>query len=191
MPPKSPTHIGNVYQLKVTLEEVGPPVWRLLDVPGDITLAKLHSFIQLAMGWLDYHLHEFRIGEVAYGEPDPEFDNDLEVKDDRRVRLDRAVDGVGVEFAYVYDFGDGWTHRVVVEHIHPHEPRIRYPRVLAGARACPPEDVGGPYGYIDFLEAIADPKHPEHDAMIDWVGSAFDPEAFDVDARNRDLDVVF
>ena len=161
MPPKSPIRIGDIYQLKVTLDEVEPPVWRQLEVPGDITIAKLHSVIQLAMGWLDYHLHEFRIGEVAYGEPDPEFDDDREVKDDRRARLSRAVHGAGVEFVYLYDFGDGWTHRVVVEHIRPPEPRIRYPRVLAGARACPPEDVGGPDGYVDFLEAIAYPKHSD------------------------------
>ena len=133
----------------------------------------------------------FRIGEVAYGEPDPEFDDDREVKDDRRARLSRAVHGAGVEFVYLYDFGDGWTHRVVVEHIRPPEPRIRYPRVLAGARACPPEDVGGPDGYVDFLEAIAYPKHSDHDAMLEWVGGEFDPEAFDVDAKNREFDVVF
>ncbi len=191
MPPRSPTRIGDVYELKVTLEEIEPPVWRQLEVPGDITLAKLHSVMQLAMGWFDYHLHEFRIGEGTYGEPDPEFDDDREVKDDRRVRLSRAVDGVGVEFVYLYDFGDGWTHRVAVEHIGPPEPRIRYPRVLAGARACPPEDVGGPYGYVDFLEAVADPKHPEHDGMLEWVGGEFDPEAFDVEAKNREFDVVF
>lgn len=191
MPPKSTTRISDIYQLKVTLEEIEPPVWRQLEVPGDITLATLHSVFQLAMGWLDYHLHEFRIGAVAYGEPDPEFDDDQAVKDDRRGRLSRAVDRVGVEFAYLYDFGDGWMHRIVVENIHPPEPRIRHPRVLAGARACPPEDVGGPDGYVDFLDAIADRKHPEHDAMLEWVGGEFDPEAFDVDARNREFDVVF
>jgi hypothetical protein len=191
MPPQSHTRIGDVYQLKVTLEEIEPPVWRQLEVPGDITLAKLHSVIQLAMGWLDYHLHEFRMGDVTYGEPDPEFDDDREVKDDRRARLSRAVSGVGEEFIYLYDFGDGWTHLVVVEDIRPREPRIHYPRVLAGARACPPEDVGGPYGYVDFLQAIADPKHTEHNGMLEWVGGEFDPEAFDVDAKNREFDVVF
>lgn len=191
MPPQSHTRIGDVYQLKVTLEEIEPPVWRQLEVSGDITLSKLHSVIQLAMGWLDYHLHEFRMGDVTYGEPDPEFDDDREVKDDRRARLSRSVSGVGEEFIYLYDFGDGWTHRVVVEDIRPREPRIRYPRVLAGARACSPEDVGGPDGYVDFLEAIIDPKHPEHDAMLEWVGGEFDSEAFDVDAKNREFDIVF
>lgn len=191
MPPQSHTRIGDVYQLKVTLAEIEPPVWRQLEVSGDITLSKLHSVIQLAMGWLDYHLHEFRMGDVTYGEPDPEFDDDREVKDDRRARLSRSVSGVGEEFIYLYDFGDGWTHRVVVEDIRPREPRIRYPRVLAGARACSPEDVGGPDGYVDFLEAIVDPKHPEHDAMLEWVGGEFDSEAFDVDAKNREFDIVF
>ena len=175
----------------MTLEEIEPPIWRRLEVPGDITLARLHSVIQLAMGWQDYHLHEFRIGDVTYGEPNPEFDDDREIKDDRRAWLRRAVSGVGEEFIYLYDFGDGWTHDIVVEDIRASEPRIRYPRVIAGARACPPEDVGGPYGYVDFLQAIADPKHTEHDGMLEWVGGEFDPEAFDVDAKNREFDVVF
>ena len=191
MAAKSSARSGNIYQLKVTLEEIEPPIWRRLEVPGDITLARLHSVIQLAMGWQDYHLHEFRIGDVTYGEPNPEFDDDREIKDDRRAWLRRAVSGVGEEFIYLYDFGDGWTHDIVVEDIRASEPRIRYPRVIAGARACPPEDVGGPYGYVDFLQAIADPKHTEHDGMLEWVGGEFDPEAFDVDAKNREFDVVF
>lgn len=190
MPAKSPTRVGDIYQLKVTLEDIEPPIWRRLEVPGEITLAKLHSVIQLAMGWLDYHLHEFRIGDATYGEPDPEFDDGREVNNDRPARLSRAVPSVGEEFVYEYDFGDGWTHHIVVEDIRAPEPRIRCPRVLAGARACPPEDVGGPSGYADFLEAIGDPKHDEHDHMLGWVGGAFDPEAFDVRAKNREFDVV-
>ena len=97
MKAKSSARSGNIYQLKVTLEEIEPPIWRRLEVPGDITLARLHSVIQLATGWQDCHLHEFRIGDVTYGEPDPEFDDDREVKDDRRARLSRAVPSVGEE----------------------------------------------------------------------------------------------
>lgn len=191
MPLKNPIRIGDIYRLKVTLEEIAPPIWRRVEVPGGVSLARLHSVIQLAMGWMDCHLHEFRIDGVTHGEPDPDFDDDREVKDDRRSRLSRAVGAVGDEFVYLYDFGDGWTHRVVVEGILSPEPRIRYPRVLAGARACPPEDVGGSPGYAHFQQAIADPKHPRHSAMLEWVGGEFDPEAFDVDAKNGEFDVVF
>lgn len=184
MPPKNPTRVGDVYQVKIILEGIEPPVWRRLEVPGDITLAKLHAIIQLTMGWQNYHLHEFLMRGATYGEPDPTFADDRDVKGEGRTKLSRAVRSVGAEFAYVYDLGDSWTHWVVVEDIRPPEPRIRYPRVLAGARSCPPEDVGGTYGYADFLEAIADPKHREHKSMLAWVGGAFDPEYFDVDATN-------
>ena len=108
-------------------------------------------------------------------------------KDDRRARLGRAVPSVGEEFVYKYDVGDGWTHHIAVENIRPRGPRIRYPRVIAGARACPPEDVGGPYGYVDFLQAINDPKHEEHASMLEWCGGSFDPTAFRLDHVNTTL----
>jgi hypothetical protein len=182
---------SDTIRLKVTLEGILPPIWRRVEVPADITLAKLHAVIQVAMGWHDAHLHEFAIGDITYGEPAPEWDYGRVIKDDRRHRLHRVVDGAGSRFTYVYDLGDAWIHRIVVEKVMPSEPRTRYPRVVAGARACPPEDVGSVPGYADFLDAIADPMHPEHEGMIAWYGGPFDPEYFDLRAVNEAFDMVF
>ena len=129
--------IGDIYQIKVTLQDVEPAVWRRLQVPAEITLSRLHLVLQLAMGWQNYHLHEFRIGESVYGEPNVEFDDDRRIKDDRRARLSRAASSVGVQLTYLYDFGDDWTHEIVVERVGPREPRTRYPRVTGGARRMP------------------------------------------------------
>jgi hypothetical protein len=167
-----------VYQLKVTLDEVEPPVWRRLLVPGGFTLDRLHRVIQYAMGWGDYHLHQFEINGVQYGVPDP--DELLEVCDELDVRLD-AVTAKGTRFRYTYDFGDWWDHEIVVEDVLPAEPDRPYPHCVDGERACPPEDVGGPSGYADLLDALADRDHPRHAAMQEWLGRAFEPEAFDAD----------
>jgi hypothetical protein len=137
------------------------------------------------MGWLGYHLYEYRIGGDAYGDPDPDFDYAREIKDLRRIRFERVVRHIGERFEFLYDFGDGWVHDVEVEAIAQPEPRVRYPRLIAGERACPPEDVGGPHGYADFLAAIEDPRHEAHDELLDWVGGDFDPEWFDLDAVNE------
>ncbi len=167
-----------IYQLRVTLSDVTPPVWRRFALPGGFTLDRLHRVIQHAMGWQDYHLHSFEIDGEQYGDPDP--DGELDLRDELDVRLD-SVAGKDGKFTYIYDFGDWWEHEVVVEAVYPAEPDERYPLCLAGARACPPEDVGGAYGYASFLAALADPDHREHDSMTEWIGRPFDPEAFDRD----------
>lgn len=173
-----------VYQLKITLLEVRPPPWRRVVVPSDITLARLHDVIQAAMGWWDCHLHEFEIGGARYGVGDGETWGEPP-RDERRARLGSLV-GEGDAFLYVYDFGDYWRHRVTVEKVRTAEPGERYPCCIGGRRACPPEDVGGPMGYTEFLAAITDPGHPEHDSMLEWVGGAFDPDAFDpADCNHR------
>ncbi|MBO0868833.1 MAG: plasmid pRiA4b ORF-3 family protein [Micromonosporaceae bacterium] len=165
-----------IYQLRVTLADVAPPVWRRVALPGGYTLDRLHRVIQLAMGWQDYHLHSFEIDGVQYGQPDPE--GELELRDELDVRLD-AIAGKDVAFRYTYDFGDWWDHDVLVEAIYPADPEERYPICLAGEQACPPEDVGGAHGYAAFLAAVADPAHPEHEAMREWIGRDFDPSRFD------------
>lgn len=164
-----------IYQLKITLAEVAPPVWRRVQLPAGYTLDRVHRVIQYAMGWQGYHLHSFDIGGIQYGEPDP--DGELALRDELEARLD-AVAGKGDQFVYTYDFGDWWEHEVAVEDVFPAEPDEVYPLCVAGARACPPEDVGGAYGYADFLEAIADPHHPDHAEMRTWIGRPFDPDAF-------------
>jgi len=177
---------GPVYQLKVTLLEVEPPVWRRILVPGNMTFDRLHIAIQKAMGWTDSHLHEFEVGGQRYGEPDPE-EPDPGLKPEWMVTLQKAVATEGARFEYLYDFGDTWKHEILVESIEVPEKELRYPACLAGERSCPPEDCGGPYGYADFLEAIRDPSHPEHNEMLAWAGGAFDTEAFNLKAVNRKL----
>ncbi len=137
------------------------------------------------MGWETRHLHEFAVGGDRFGEPDPEYG--FEMKDDRKTRLHRVASRKGDRFTYIYDFGDGWRHELVVEKIDLPEPGTVYSILLGGERACPPEDCGGIGGYADFLEAIQDPDHPEHDDMRAWIGGSFDPEAFDGDGVNRRL----
>jgi hypothetical protein len=167
-----------IYQLRITLLDVTPAIWRRVALPGGYTLDRVHRAIQHAMGWQDYHLHSFEIDGSQFGVPDP--DGELDLRDELDVRLD-AVAGKDSRFTYTYDFGDWWEHEVVVETVYPAEPDERYPLCLEGERACPPEDVGGAYGYAQFLEALADPGHPEHEAMREWIGRRFDPVFFDPD----------
>jgi hypothetical protein len=167
-----------IYQLRITLLDVTPTTWRRVALPGGYTLDRVHRAIQHAMGWQDYHLHSFEIDGSQFGVPDP--DGELDLRDELDVRLD-AVAGKDSRFTYTYDFGDWWEHEVVVETVYPAEPDERYPVCIEGERACPPEDVGGAYGYAQFIEALADPAHPEHDAMHEWIGRRFDPVFFDPD----------
>jgi len=173
-----------VFQIKVTLKHVAPAVWRRIQVPVDVRLDRLHEVLQHVMGWTDSHLHGFYVGRTAYGRPDPEFPDDT--LDERRVRLDEIA-GEGDTVVYEYDFGDGWRHSLKIEKRMPAEPGARYPRCLAGKRACPPEDCGGPPGYARLLEVLADPKHEEHEDMLDWLGGDFDAEAFDPGEVDRAL----
>jgi len=176
---------GTIYQIKVTLKGSKPPIWRRILVPGSVTLAKLHDILQVTMGWTDSHLHQFDVRGTYYGEPHPEYFH--EVRDERRVRLDQIVTGEGFRFIYEYDFGDSWEHDLLVEKILPPDPGRQYPVCIKGKGACPPEDVGGIWGYYDFLEAIRDPKHEEHEDYLEWIGGEFDPEAFDLEAVNAEL----
>jgi Plasmid pRiA4b ORF-3-like protein len=173
-----------ILEIEIELQDVRPAVVRRVQVPGEISLAELHGVVQVAMGWTDSHLHEFEIDGARYGQPDP--DGDSEAADETRTVLFRLVD-VGGRMDYVYDFGDGWTHTLTVEKVNAPEPGTRYPRCVSGQRACPPEDVGGPWGYDDFLATMADPSHPEHSQLREWAGGPFDPAAFDLDAVNEAL----
>jgi len=175
---------SKIYQFKVVLREVDPPVWRRIQVPANDTFWDLHVAIQDAMGWLDYHLHEFEIPKPTTGEhdrigiPSDEYAPDLQWLAGWEIPISTYFSPENPEALYTYDFGDGWQHSVTLEEILPREPDVDYPRCLAGERACPPEDCGGVYGYAEFLEAIQDPQHEEHQGMLEWVGGAFDPEHF-------------
>ncbi len=177
--------VSAIYQLKVTLKDSKPPIWRRILVPDSVSLYQLHNILQIVMGWEDYHLHQFLIGDEYYG--NPEDDEMGEMKNEKRFRLKQFVTGKGFKFFYEYDFGDGWEHVIQVEAVLPVEEGRQYPVCVEGKRACPPEDIGGVWGYEDFLEAISNPEHPEHDEMLEWYGEDFDPEFFDVEEVNLGL----
>jgi hypothetical protein len=169
-----------IFQLKITLQDIEPPIWRRFQVDGKISLATLHKIIQTVMGWHDSHLHVFQINDQSYGPPDPYDESDA--LDERRVKLSQVSPDEKSEILYEYDFGDGWVHQLVVEKISPPELGVRYPICLDGQRNCPPEDSGGPYEYSNLVEAIQEPDHPEHQDVMDWLdGMEFDPEFFDHD----------
>jgi hypothetical protein len=173
-----------MYQMKITLKGIRPPIWRRVRVPGTIRLADLHHVIQTVFGWTDTHLHQFGIGGTSYGQPD---DFDQVVADENAVTLAQVAGSRTKHFEYVYDFGDNWEHEVVVEKIIGGDSGSERPLCMGGKRHRPPEDCGGRWGYQRFLETIRDPGHPEHRMMLESVGGSFDPEAFDLAAVNRDL----
>ncbi len=179
------TGTSTIHQLKITLKGSRPPIWRRVQVASDISLVKLHTTVQIAMGWTDSHLHQFIVGETYYGEPDPGWD--AEVEDGKTARLSQIAPNPKDKLTYEYDFGDSWEHEILVEKVLPPIAGNRYPVCLAGKRACPPEDCGGVWGYAEFLQAIRDPKHVDHEDMLDWIDGHFDSEAFDLQAVNREL----
>jgi hypothetical protein len=183
MPKKNYT----IYQIKVTLNNSHPPIWRRLQVPDNTTLLKLHDILQIVMGWTDSHLHEFTINGETYGDPENDELGFRGIKREERFKLSQVLHSEGQKFTYDYDFGDSWEHILLVEKIIPPEAGAPYPRCIKGKRACPPEDVGGVWGYAHFLEALNDPEHPEHDQYFDWAGGEFDPETFDIDEVNAIL----
>jgi hypothetical protein len=174
----------SLYQVKVTLLGSKPPIWRRLIVKDDTRLDQLHSILQIAMGWSDYHLHEYRVRGSYIGIPHPDYD--MEIEDERIVYLQDIISSPRDSFVYEYDSGDGWGHKIVLEKILPLN-FSESPVVIKGKKACPPEDCGGIWGYYEFLSAIQDPKHEEHDSMLEWVGGEFDPDEFDMNNINRKL----
>lgn len=174
---------GTIYQLKITLKDIRPPIWRRVLVP-DCSLDEVHEIIQVAMGWENYHLYDFEVGGERY--TDPRGMDDLDMEDASRARLSGIIPKEKFKFSYTYDFGDDWKHEVLVEKILLLEAGQKYPVCVDGKRACPPEDVGGPWGYEEFVDAIRDPQHEQHEEYLEWVGE-FDSEAFDLDAVNKEL----
>jgi hypothetical protein len=164
--------------LKITLDDVKPAVLRRIEVPLVIRLDRLHLAIQAAMGWSNSHLYEIRARDIGWGDPDPDgSDGPL---DARKARLVDVIEDVGVKtLRYLYDFGDGWDHTIKIERVTDAVPGLAYPILVEAAGRCPPEDVGGPWGYAEFLEAITDPKHERHAELMDWIGDDFDPNVVD------------
>ena len=187
MPTTKQTATGTVYQFKITLKDSKPPVWRRIQVTNNITLSRFSATLLTVMGWNGGHLHELRIGDKDYGMPDEEFDDSKSIIDEKTVRLRDLSESALKRFIFVYDFGDGWEHEIELEKVLEPEYKVNYPVCLDGARTCPPDDCGGTGGYEDFLEAIRDSKHPEHESMLEWIGGKFDPEEFNVKCINRAL----
>ena len=185
MPRATPSSALSVYQLKVTLRDSKPPIWCRIQVTSDIRLSTLHQVLQVVMGWEEAHLHQFMAHGIYYGTPHPDFG--FEVHNEQQVSLQQVVSRAKDKLIYEYDFGDSWDHELLVEKILSLDEEKRYPVCLTGKRACPPEDCGGMWGYASLLEAIRDPEHPEHEEMMAWVGSEFDPDLFDLDEVNREL----
>jgi Plasmid pRiA4b ORF-3-like protein len=179
---------GVIYQFKVILKESHPPIWRRIQV-RDCTLGELHQILQVVMGWKDSHLHQFIIRGEYYGPLDPEdMEWGMEKRDEEEISIGEVAQfGQRVRFTYEYEFGDGWQHEIVLEKTLEPEPKVKYPRCIEGKRACPPEDCGGAWGYSDFLQAMADPRHENHRDMKEWIGGKFDPEKFSVDKVNKEL----
>ena len=192
-PPHRPVRVAQrrrrgparIYQLKVTLKGIRPPIWRRVLIRSDTSLEQLHEVLQTTMGWLRGHLHQFVADGVQYGVPDDDWG--AEVHDESLVTLGDVAPAAGDRLLYEYDFGDGWEHDLVVEKLLEPEPGATYPVCLKGRRACPPEDVGGIWGYAEFLEILSDPDHPEYEERLEWVGGEFDPEEFDAEDVNAAL----
>lgn len=174
-----------VYQIKVTVAGVEPSVWRRIQVPGSITLHRLHEILQVVMGWENAHLYMLETDGVSYSDPSPDWG--LPVKNAKRSRLAQVAPGEGCTFSYEYDMGDSWVHQLVVEQVLPRQEGVRYPVCIDGERACPPEDCGGVPGYEELVEAMRDPEHERHEELVEWLGEPFDPERFSVEQVNATL----
>ena len=172
-----------IYQLKVRLQGSKPPIWRRILVASDISLSGLHEVLQLTMGWTDSHMHQFECKGQVFGSPSNGF-GCLPVADERSTRLDRVLRGEKDALRYEYDFGDSWDHQITLEKILPYNHRMQLPVCIKAKGACPPEDVGGIWGYFAILEVLRDPRHPDHREYGDLYGRDLDPDAFDIDAAN-------
>lgn len=186
--------VDEVFQFKVTLNGPRPEIWRRIQVP-DGTLHEFHLNIQAAMGWMDCHLYEFEINGVAYGDPGPgdmgiTFDMGRENSHETRIsQVVPAASNKKFRFDYTYDFGDNWEHKVLFEGRYQPDEKLNYPRCAKGARACPPEDCGGVWGFQEYLEAIADPRHERHKELLEWNG-LYDPEEFDAEEATEEMQRV-
>lgn len=181
--------LRSTYQVKITLQDSKPPIWRRLLIHSNINLSGFHTVIQYSMGWLNCHLHQFEKDKVLYGIPDDEFAGDfgVTIKDERTFKLSHLLKKEKDSLVYEYDFGDGWSHKVILEKILPFDESVKVAKCIKGKMACPPEDCGGVWGYQNLLEIINDPSNPEHDEMLDWVGGEFDPNYFSLEEVNEML----
>jgi hypothetical protein len=174
--------------LRIELLEIEPLIWRRVRVDGAVTLKQLNEILQIVMGWRNKHLHEYRTRKLVIGIKDAEESDEREaLQDENDWSLTDLLETGVSEFEYLYDFGDDWVHRVVLEPATRSREPGPSPLCLAGENACPPEDVGGPHRYGEFLQALADPAHTEHESQLEWIGGVWDPKGFDLNRINHDL----
>ena len=178
--------MSEAFQLKIQLKWTNPKIWRRVIVPTSMTLRDLHDVIQAAMGWEDYHMHEFVIKKKRYQEP-PEKDlwgyfDEGKYENEREFTL-KDVLYKGLSFSYTYDFGDNWTHLIRVEKNEVTAPD-NLPVCISGELAGPPEDCGGVGGYYGLMEILDDQEHEDHGDMVEWSGN-FNPNDFDLDRANE------
>lgn len=185
------TNSLSAYDIRAFLMHIRPEIWRLIRVPADIRMDRLHDVLQVAFGWTDSHLHQFHVidakgGTKAYiGRPDPDFAGSTPTQDETKRLLKNFLIKVGDRIGYEYDFGDGWLHEIKLAAVHAQSARLSTPLCLDGARACPPEDCGGVPGFERVLAASANPKRAEKD-LIEWLGD-YEPTTFDLTTVNRAL----
>lgn len=180
--------MDDIIQLKITLQWTKPPIWRRVLVDRKTTFVELHHIIQIAMGWENCHLYEFKVDNYRIGEPNKDFDGFFasdKLVDASTVTLDSFITGTKEQFEYEYDFGDGWTHQIVVEKFLSRDSKAKYPICTDGKLNCPPEDCGGIGGFYGLLDIIVNKKHPERNEMLEWLGGHYDPAHFDINNINK------
>lgn len=182
--------MDDLIQLKITLQGTKPPIWRQIIVDRKTTFFALHHIIQITMGWDNSHLYEFNVNNNRIGELNDDYDDFFagdNFFDASIATLESFITATKQKFQYEYDFGDGWTHKILVEKFLPRDPKAKYPSCIAGKLNCPPEDCGGVVGFYDLLDIIKDKKHPEQKEMLEWLGGDYDPNYFDAGKINKDL----
>jgi hypothetical protein len=181
---------NSVYQLHISLNGIEPVIWRRIQVLGRVSLYKLNRIIQESMGWKNSHLNFFKINDIEYEVKYDNLDEIPQALDEKEFKLCQVVQAENIRFTFLYDFGDEWEHSVLVEKILPKEPDVKYPICIDGKRACPPEDCGGPPGFAEFVEAVRNPYHEDHQVMIQWVGYKYDPDEFNTELVNKRLAII-
>ena len=182
--------MDEIYQLKITLRGSKPSIWRRVLEERTATFLDLHLIIQSAMGWDNSHLYEFNVFGTRIADLDPDFDDDFGMKklDASSITIGDTFEEPGKKFTYEYDFGDGWIHQIAVEKILPRDSKLKYPICIAGKMNCPPEDCGGIWGFYNLIEIMKDKKHPEYQHYLEWLGGKYDPEYFDKEEINLELE---
>ncbi|AWN43376.1 plasmid pRiA4b ORF-3 family protein [Methylobacterium durans] len=175
------SYVDRIARLRIVLDDTEPTIWRTVEVPLTISLNGLHEVIQAAMPFENYHLFDFRIGDRRFAIPDPEFDG-RETRSAKVAKLGAVLENGIKQFAYTYDFGDNWQHTITVEEVFDADPATEYPRFLEGERRAPPEDVGGTFGFDEFLEILSKPRHRERKSLLEWCGGSFEPAVVDTEA---------